>query len=276
MPEDKQNNATENSGAGEEQTTKSGSPLIKYIIFGVGGLAVVLGIAFGVAFLMRSDPPLKADVSQEIVAAADKHGSETAPSAANEDNGAGEATDKEAAKDSPATDRSVHEPQSAEAEMEELAADAELDYGAIEKIMDNLAFLDYEPDASEVDGADEGMSVEDSLANVNWLESEKAALDVREKELDTREKHLNKLEKEVNKKLLILEQAESVRVSKLAKLYDGMDPRSVTNLMANLDDKTVIELLPKMKVKNASSVLSLMPAQRAARLSKQMITIAEN
>jgi hypothetical protein len=38
----------------------------------------------------------------------------------------------------------------------------------------------------------------------------------------------------------------------------------------------VIAILPKMKTKNASEVLQLLPAQRAARLSKQLITIAEN
>jgi flagellar motility protein MotE (MotC chaperone) len=55
-----------------------------------------------------------------------------------------------------------------------------------------------------------------------------------------------------------------------------MDARTVANMMANLDDTTIVSLLPRMKQKNASQVLGLMPPQRAAKLSKQMIEVAEN
>jgi flagellar motility protein MotE (MotC chaperone) len=54
-----------------------------------------------------------------------------------------------------------------------------------------------------------------------------------------------------------------------------MEPRAVAKLMANLDDETIVSILPRMKSKNASAVLALLPPQRGARLSKQMITIAE-
>ncbi|UCE25122.1 MAG: hypothetical protein JSU74_03480 [Candidatus Zixiibacteriota bacterium] len=151
---------------------------------------------------------------------------------------------------------------------------SEEDESAIERIMDNLAFLDYEPSEDELAEQEGRMTEKDSLEQVNWLESEKAALASRKKELDTRQRELERLEKEVNKKLLNLEQAESARTAQLAKLYDGMDARSVAKLMANLDDKTVVSILPRMKLKNASAVLQLLPAQRAAKLSKQMITIA--
>ncbi len=151
---------------------------------------------------------------------------------------------------------------------------SEEDESAIEKIMDNLAFLDYEPSEDELAEQEGRITKEDSLEQVNWLEAEKAALASREKELDKRQRDLERLEQDVNKKLLNLEQAESARTAQLAKLYDGMDPRSVAKLMANLDDKTVVSILPRMKLKNASAVLQLLPAQRAAKLSKQMITIA--
>ena len=65
-------------------------------------------------------------------------------------------------------------------------------------------------------------------------------------------------------------------MQKLAKLYDGMQAPAVAQLMANLDDNTIVQLLPKMNAKQASAVLALMPPQRAAKLSKQMMTIAEN
>ena len=96
-----------------------------------------------------------------------------------------------------------------------------------------------------------------------------------EKKLDARQRELDITDKKVSQKLLKLEQAESTKISNLAKLYDGMDPRAVAKLIANLDDATVVSILPRMKLKNASTVLALMPAKRGARLSKKMITIAE-
>jgi flagellar motility protein MotE (MotC chaperone) len=142
--------------------------------------------------------------------------------------------------------------------------------------MANLDALDYVPGEEEMVGDETSMSVEDSIEAVNWLENEKTKLAEREKELDAREKKLNVLDAKVSQQIVKIEQAESARISKLAKLYDGMEARSVAKLIANLDDDTVVALLPRMKLKQASSVLALMPPIRAARLSKQMITIAEN
>ena len=146
----------------------------------------------------------------------------------------------------------------------------------MDNIMANLEFLDYEPTAQEV-GAEEAatMSVEDSIEQTNWIKDEKKRLAEKESELEKRERELEALNREVTQKLTKLDQAESTRVSNLARLYDSMDARSVAKLVANLDDHTVVSILPRMKTKNASSVLALMPAKRAARLSKQMITISE-
>jgi flagellar motility protein MotE (MotC chaperone) len=156
----------------------------------------------------------------------------------------------------------------------------ESDQSVIDQITASLEFLDYDPDngaLSDLEAEEgSGMSVADSMEAVNWLVQEKAALSEREASLEKREKDLERLDQEVQRKILIVEQAESNRISKLAKLYDGMDPRSVTRLMANLDDATVVSVISRMKQKNASQVLALLSPKRAARLSKMMITIAEN
>ena len=57
------------------------------------------------------------------------------------------------------------------------------------------------------------------------------------------------LDKRVTQKLLRLEQAESAKIASLAKLYDGMDARAVARLVANLDDQTVVSIVPRMKQK---------------------------
>ncbi|MDX9856345.1 MAG: hypothetical protein RBT76_00985 [candidate division Zixibacteria bacterium] len=152
------------------------------------------------------------------------------------------------------------------------------DSGVLGDIMANLEFLDYDPEvtADELSGESEGMSKEDSIEAAQWIQQETDRLAKKEEELNARQRELEILDKKVSQKILRIEQAESARVTDLAKLYDGMDPRSVAKLVANLDDETVVSILPRMKQKNASQVLSLMPAVRAAKLSKQMITIAEN
>ncbi|UCD62802.1 MAG: hypothetical protein JSW34_08530 [Candidatus Zixiibacteriota bacterium] len=255
MPEDvKQSEDNKAEPKAREAGPKAGrGGMFKYIAIAGAVLVVTVVVAVGVAFVMKGkssggdDSTEKAERPKlELKKTA---GKDAGHAQANSEAG-GQAVDDEAGME-------------------------ELDDSAIEKILDNLAFLDYEPSEDEL-AEDEGrMTKEDSLEQVNWLDKEKATLTRRTKELDARERELNKLEQKVNQSLLKLEQVESNRIAGLAKLYDGMDPRAVAKLLANLDDETVVAILPRMKLKNASAVLQLMPAQRAARLSKQMITVAE-
>ncbi len=230
-----------------KEATKDGG-MMKMIIFAAVGLVAVMGITVVILMFMGGDAP--AEVPSE-----DPHATQSSTS--NEETGSAD----------------LHEEaQSAE---DSIMALLEADDSVIEEIMKNLEALDYEPAELEMAAEQEGMSVEDSLEEVNWLEKEKAALASRQSALDKRQKELEALDRSVSQKLTTLEQAESTRISQLARLYDSMDPRSVVKLAANLDDATVVSLLPRMKAKNASQVLALMPPKRAARLSKQMITIAE-
>ncbi len=153
-------------------------------------------------------------------------------------------------------------------------ASAEEDPAVLDEIKANLALLDYKPTESELAEEEVAVSVEDSIQKANWFKKEQARLDKRQDSLDAREKKLVELDREVSQKISRIEQTESTRIANLARLYDDMEPQAVAKLMANLDDATVISILPRMKNKNASQVLALFPSQRAARLSKQLITIA--
>jgi len=244
-------------GAPEPEDSKKSAKkggIMKYLLFGVIGLVVVVTIAFGTVFLMGGMGTETAEISAEDAASEGKHA------------------------DTKGTDNTKHQSGKPESINEDslLAQLEEDDAAVLEKIMDNLAFLDYEPQVEDMEEETGGMAVEDSIEAVNWFKQEETRLAEKEKELKTRERELNVLDKKVTQKLLKIEQAESTRISSLARLYDGMESRSVSQLMANLDDATVVSILPRMKQKNASQVLQLMPPKRAARLSKQMITIAEN
>lgn len=248
-------------GEATDNQKKAKSPILKYAIFGGGGLIVILAIAFGVAMFMGGGE--KTSDSADDVAQTSEPVAGDVPS-----------VDSEHSQVPPNySEESIAE--SGDEEMDSLI-EAQKDAKVIDNIMDNLAFLEYEPDMSEIESGAEGMSVEDSIEKADWLEQETAKLAERKATLDKRERELKRLDQEVTQKLLKLEQAETARISTLAKLYDGMDPRAVAQLMANLDNETIVSILPRMKIKNASAVLALLPPQRGAKLSKQMITIAED
>ncbi|MFZ5980091.1 MAG: hypothetical protein ACOYVF_05615 [Candidatus Zixiibacteriota bacterium] len=241
------------SDAGGTKAAGKKGGLVKYLLFGGIGLIVVLGIAFGTISLIGGE---STEETAEVTA---EHPAETQPAEAE--------SGQELAPEKTATENNNDDSVLAQLEQE--------DDAVMDKILNNLEFLDYEPQAEDME-EETIMSVEDSIESVNWIKQEEARLVEKEKELQARERELEILNKKVTQKLLKVEQAESTRISNLAKLYDGMESRAVAQLMANLDDETVVAILPRMKQKNASQVLQLMPSKRAARLSKQMITIAEN
>lgn len=238
----------------EAEVKKTGnSGMMKYIIIGGGAFVLIIVIAVAAMMFFGGDAAHDVEVDNEPT----QH--EETPAEESDDEFAGDDDEPPAFYDE-----------------DEFMTDID-DPSVLDNITENLAFLDYQPEESLVMAEEEriGMSVEDSVDAARWLEGEKAALAVRESDLAARERELNILDKKVSQKLVMLDQAKTNRVSNLAKLYDGMDARSVAALMANLDDATVVSILPRMKTKNASQVLALFPPKRGAKLSKKMITIAE-
>lgn len=256
MTDEKDNSSETTTNEAEvKKTEKSG--LMKYIMIGGGAFVLIIVIAVVAMMFLGGDTPHEAEVDNQST---------------HKDEAPAEEPDAEFASE----DLGHDDEPPAFYDEDEFMIDDDVP-SVLDNITDNLAFLDYQPDESVLMAEEEtvGMSVEDSMDAARWLEGEKAALALREKDLAGRERELNVLDKKVSQKLLTLDQAKTNRVSNLAKLYDGMDARSVTALMANLDDATVVSILPRMKTKNASQVLALFPPKRGAKLSKQMITIAE-
>lgn len=231
---------------------QSGGGMMKMIIFGIVGIFVVTGLAVGVMMFMAPEKSTEAtDENTEQV------------------------TDRTKSTESTDTTHSaVADDHTSEAVSEDDYS-LEDDPTVIEEIMLQLAELDIDV-TDEVVEMENKLSLEDSLKEINWIDEEKAKLSQKEKELNKKEKELNRKEIEVTQKLLKLEQIQSNRIAQLAKLYDGMDTRAIAKLMANLDDDIIVAILPRMKTKKASGVLSLLPAKRAANLSKKLITIAGN
>ncbi|MEK7775172.1 MAG: hypothetical protein AAB305_04740 [Candidatus Zixiibacteriota bacterium] len=242
------------------------SGLMMYIIIGVGGMVLVTTIVVGVLMFTKAKPAEtsattdSSDSTAVEVAATDhkeqSHSKSSKKPNKSEQSQAGDLTEEDLA----ALDSTF-------------ALDS---HSVLKEVADNLAFLDYKPGENEVAGGESlPMSANDSLEALDWLTKEETRLAKKEADLTQREAQVNKLNAEVSKKIIRLEQAETSRIGILAKMYDGMDPKAVAKLMADLDDETIVSILPRMKTNNASSVLGTLPSPRAAKLSKQMITIAD-
>lgn len=76
---------------------------------------------------------------------------------------------------------------------------------------------------------------------------------------------------DLEKQAKLQQQQEAKQISKLARLYSGMKPEAAVAIMKELDDATVIAILGKMEEEQVSKILSLFDAQRAARLSEDML-----
>ncbi len=140
------------------------------------------------------------------------------------------------------------------------------------EIMKELQFIFATPDQERII---EGMTPQDSVDTLNWLEKEMAELDKKTKEYEKKRKELEALEYKVDQSLLRIGQAESARIINLARLYDGMKPHEVGKLFANLSNDIIISILPRMKPASASKILALLPPKRAAKISTSMITVLE-
>jgi len=265
--------------SGKDETTKPGlfANKMMLLVAGMGTLVVILLIALVAILMFGSDDTAETP-------ATDKAPTEQVEPAAEVE----EPVQQQHSQADETTEGSII-PELTEAELAELEKEFSGDsYGddrgaQMNKIMDELA--DIELDSAELAAAlGEETEVydpaekarQDSARIIDWIEEQKALLAKREADLDSQEMELQRLGRSVDQKITRLEQAESSRTGNLARLYDGMDARAVANLMANLDDETVLSILPRMNTKNASAVLSLLPPRRAAKLSKELITITED
>ncbi|MEW5794885.1 MAG: hypothetical protein AB1772_00865 [Candidatus Zixiibacteriota bacterium] len=247
--------------AAQAKSASAGKPWLKYLLLGIGGLVAVAAIAFG-TLMLAGGVSESASTGQE-------------------------SAEGQTAVDKPQPSDSHIPPAAADTSMnlDSLAAlianDTSLSFleqgqAAFESIVSNLEALDHAP-AETMPSDDAALITSDDLAKkTDWVKQEEARLAARAGELDAREKQLNVRETKIQQGIARIEQAESSRITKLAGLYDNMEASAVAKLLANLDDETVVAIVPRMKPKNASAVLALMPPARAAKLSKEMVSIADD
>ena len=113
----------------------------------------------------------------------------------------------------------------------------------------------------------------DSASQISWFEKEKKDLTEQRKALEVEKRELELLKLEVESLLTKKQSAQEEKLNMLVQLYDGMKAEEVASVMENLDDSTIVAVLPKMKAQHAAKVLGLLNPKRAAKISNQLMAL---
>ena len=113
----------------------------------------------------------------------------------------------------------------------------------------------------------------DSLAKSNEINASivQDSLKLTLAKINKEKAELEKLRTEVNTLLKVKSHADSIQISNLAKMYDGVEPAQLAQVMSNMDDSLIIAILPRLKAQKAGKILERMPADRAARISSKLL-----
>jgi len=141
--------------------------------------------------------------------------------------------------------------------------------------------------------ADKEKKAEESVAKKDYSEDEInhfAKLNERKRELDAREEELNRMEQEIQtqkseleKRLAELEntrrnissvldekvQGDDKKIDNLVQMYSTMKPQQAAKALEEMDEGLAIEILGRMKKKNAAEVMNLVKSEKVKTFSEK-------
>lgn len=127
----------------------------------------------------------------------------------------------------------------------------------------------------------------------SWSEEEIKAfakLEDRKRELDEREAEMARLEEELQQQKVMLEDkikqlekirqnigtvlkektvSDSEKVDRLVEFYSNMKPQNAAKVFEELNENLAVEVLTRIKKKNAADIMNLIKADKAQRLSEK-------
>ncbi len=135
---------------------------------------------------------------------------------------------------------------------------------------------------------EEGCTDEEILV-LRDLRKRSLELDRREAGLDERQASLGDLEVQMGEELAKLEAMRAVvldlmqqqkdqnleRIGALARVIDTMKAREAATMLAGMDEQIALEVLRKLKPKQAGKVLGAMPDRKAQRLGDRMTALVD-
>ncbi len=147
--------------------------------------------------------------------------------------------------------------------------------------------------AGKAESAEAGKQAESAAAKKEYTEEEInhfAKLNERKRELDAREEELSRMEQELltqktelDKRLSELEntrrnissvleekvQADEKKVENLVQMYSNMKPQQAAKAFEEMDEDLAIEILGRMKKKNAAEIMNLVKAEKVKVLTEK-------
>lgn len=104
------------------------------------------------------------------------------------------------------------------------------------------------------------------------LQARQAELDALEKRIDEKIRQLGELEASIRTQLSTFRQLGDERIKHLVKIYSSMKPNAAANLMNQTDTDVAVEIFRNMKGEIAGGILSYMDTQKAAVISKRLMS----
>ena len=143
-----------------------------------------------------------------------------------------------------------------------------------------IEFCAYVPQEDEADAKKPLRLTATERQILTRLVEQQEALERRGRDLDRRETQLQALQEDVQRQIVQLERiqldieqsietkkAQDIeQLEKAVSFYTRMDPTAAALSIANLDQKTAVNILMRMKDKQASAVLKSMTAERSSEL----------
>ncbi len=104
------------------------------------------------------------------------------------------------------------------------------------------------------------------------LRIRQAELNQLEKRIDEKLRRLSELEASIKIDLVSYKQLSDGRIKHLVKIYSSMKPNAAANLMNQIDLEVATEVFLNMKGEIAGGILSYMDAQKAAAITKRLMS----
>lgn len=143
-----------------------------------------------------------------------------------------------------------------------------------------IEFCAYVPQENDADAKKPLRLTATERQVLTRLVEQQENLERRGRDLDRRETQLQALQEDVQRQIVQLERIQQdieqsietkkaqdiEQLEKAVSFYTRMDPAAAAQSIANLDQKTAVNILMRMKDKQASAVLESMTAERSSEL----------
>lgn len=148
---------------------------------------------------------------------------------------------------------------------------------------DTAAAAKTEPAADGSEEAKRDVASDSSVDHLQKLIDRKKELDVREEELNRLEQELQVQKAELEKRMKELEEmrskistilddkvkADEQKIDSLVQMYSSMRAPQAAKIFETMDEDLAVEILGRMKKKNAADIMNLLKAEKAQSFSEK-------